>query len=315
MEIHKESIIDSLRQAWDKIKSVSTSTATGKLVIIIGNKGTGKSETIKYLCKHISGHKFIIAPDSTLQPRPLHPDDKKEYSAIPNCHPVEGQTIEWQPGLYVLEDFPSLDKDAEQELYNLLKDARHEGMTFVIVAHQYKAINKRIFDFADYILLYKNATITAHQLAPKIGGMGNGWAVQRGIKQLKQYQYYLISCDDHKWHNPPLDSRNAEVLRRAVRGWLKPAELSDISFPKQTTTSSTSNRKTKKQTIQRMIQDGKSYNDILQAVKAQYDSATSEAYIWKIKCEMRKAYRTEHALQDNIPEQRYPTYLQDNRRT
>jgi hypothetical protein len=235
-------IIESLKQFLDKdiLKRFSDNIQTrikdpeyGKLIIILGQKGTGKSETIKHLCRELSGYKFVVRLDNNLNPLPMHINDKQDYQKIKDCTVIENGHITWEEGLFIIEDYPYLRSSAESTLYSLLANARHYRMNFILIAHQYSVINKKIFDFANYILLYKDAVITAHQLNRKVGGLGNGHAVIRGLNNLKKYNYYLISCDHKKWHNPSLNSRKVKPLRRAVRGWLKETELTDIDYPKK----------------------------------------------------------------------------------
>jgi len=303
----KINVLESLKQYLDKIKTGVKNTEYGKLVIIIGKQGIGKSETIKYLCKELSGYKFITMPDENLNPKPIPPDDKKDFEKIRGCVIIEDKEIDWKPGLFVMDDFPSLNPDAEKELYNTLATARHYNMNFIIVAHNYKVINKKIFDFANYILLYKDAHITPQQLAHKVGGLGNGWAIDRALQDLQKYHYYLISCDHKKWHNPPLDSRDTKVLHRAVKGWLKDEELTEINYPKKTSGESNTKKEWKLTKIMEMIEQGKDYDEILAEVD------TTREYIWKIKCNMRKRYRIRRGYDRNVPENLYPEYLRDNR--
>jgi len=291
-------ILESLKQYLDKIKTGVKNTEYGKLVIIIGKQGVGKSETIKSLCKELSEHKFIIMPDADLNPQPIHPDDKKDFEKIRGCK-----------GLFVIEDFPFLNSGAEKELYALLAKARHSKMNFIIVVHNYKVINKKIFDFANYILLYKDAHITPQQLAHKVGGLGNGWAIDRALKDLQKYRYYLISCDHKKWHKLPLDSRDTKVLHRAIKGWLEEKELTEINYPKKTSGKSNTKKEWKLTKIMEMIEQGKDYDEILAEVD------TTREYIWKIKCNMREQYRIEAGYGGNVSENIYPEYLRDNRHT
>lgn len=65
--------------------------------------------------------------------------------------------------------------------------------------------------------------------------------------------------------------------------------------------------------IRGMIRQNKTVSEILSYVKANYLKPTSNEYIWKIKCYMRKEYRQENRLPDDLEENKYPTYLQDLR--
>ena len=308
--------LDSLYRGLDKLLTNRKSTQYGKLIVILGMKGSGKTESVKTLCNRLSGHKFVLSPNSNMNPQPLLPSVKKSYTNIPNCTIVEKKLPILQAGLYIIEDFPTLNPQAEQGLYSVLSKARHTKTNFIIIAHQYGVINKKIFDFADYILLYQNAAITPHQLNPKVGGLGNGHAINRALKDLKQYQYIIISCNDSTWTNPFIDSQDTKKLQRALRGQLKSNDLKPISYPKkQGTTTTTHQQKNLKSTLIRtMITQGKSYPDMLTAVQNAFGRPTTIEYIWKIKCNMREEYRQQNNHQQNIPENMYPKYLRDNRR-
>lgn len=308
--------LDDLYQALAKIGVIVKHTGYGKVVVILGSKGSGKTETTKTLCRRLKGYKFVLSPDSNMNPQPLLPSVKAAYAHIKKCTIIENNSPNWQPGLYIIEDFPTLNSQAEQQLYNVLTKVRHHKINVILIAHQYGVINNKIFNLADYILLYQNAIITPHQLNPKVGGLGNGHAINRALKNLKQYHYILISCNDSKWANPFIDSRDTKILQQALRGQLKSNGLKPISYPKkQGTTTTTHQQKNLKSTLIRtMITQGKSYPDMLTAVQNAFGRPTTIEYIWKIKCNMREEYRQQNNHQQNIPENMYPKYLRDNRR-
>ena len=137
--------------------------------------------------------------------------------------------------------------------------------------------------------------------------LGKAWAVDRAMKDLEDYNYYLISCEYKRWHNPSLDSRDVKILHRAVRGWLKEDELTVIEYPKQSNDTRDVHGEWKLSQIMEMIERGKDYDEILLEID------TSREYIWKIKCKMREQYRVRMRYNRDISENLYPKYLRDNR--
>jgi len=292
----------------DKLKVKLKLVKYGNLILLIGQRGTGKSETIKTLCKSISGNKYIVRFDENLSPLPMHNDDKKTYENIPKCIVIENQKdIDWKPGLFVMEDFPSLSESAKRDLYNQIKDARHTQMNFIIVAHDYKVLKDSVFKHSNCILLYQDSVITPHQLKPKVGGLAQGHAIDRALNELPKYNYIFVSFDYKKWHNPSINSRKVDILSKAIRGNLNEHELSDISYPKKQKIQSNTKKQTKRADVISLLKDGKSYGEIRRKLDTSLDT------IYKIKSQEKSKYKEKMGWNKNTPDNQYPSWLQDRR--
>ena len=288
---------------YDKVDVMKKQVTYGQVIILLGLRGKGKSETIKNLCNTISGKKYVISLDKDLSPIPTNDGDKREYNKLSGCKVIEKEKdIRWESGVYILEDFPILTGNANTELYNKIKTARHFGMNFIIVAHDYKVLKNTVFNHANAILIYQDPVITPHQLKPKVGGLGNGYAILRAVKDLQQYHYIFISFDHKKWHNPSLDSRDVGILKKTIRGNLQSSKLSDINYPKKAKTSTKSKNNTRKKLIEILLKEGLTPNQIASGLN------TTPDYIWKEKVYIKKVYIAEHGKQN------LPSYLKDGRR-
>ena len=303
-------ILDQLKRFVDSLNIKFGKANYGKLIILIGGRGTGKSESIKTLCKNVSRDKYVVKFNGDLRPIALSQDDKKEYMDIPKCHIIESEeNIKWSSGLFVFEDFPELYEKADKELYNQVISSRHTFLNFIIICHDIGILSKKILKQANAILLYKDANVTPHQLAPKVGGLKQGWAIYRALQDLKKYEYLFISFDDKRWHNPALNSRNIKPLYQMLRKKLRDADLSKIWYPKKSTKKVVNNDKEWKKTkIQQLMKQRKSAPDIADTLD------TSSEYVWKIKCEMRTNFRKEHSYGHDIADEKYPQYLRDSRK-
>jgi len=287
----------------DNVKVILKQVTNGQVVILLGQRGKGKSETIKSLCKSIGGKKYAIYLDRHLSAIPMNPDDKKDYNKISGCKVIEDNAdILWEPGLYIFEDFPNLTEDASNELYDRVKTARHYGMNFLIVAHDYMVLKNMIFKHANAILLYQDAVITPHQFNPKVGGLGEGHAISRALKDLKQYHYIFVSFDFKKWHNPPLDSRDVGILIKSIRGNLKSSDLSDINYPKRAIVKLITREDTKREYIELLLRHQFTPEQIASALD------TSPENVWKEKSRLKRLYILNNGEGD------LPNYLKDNRR-
>lgn len=303
-------IIEQLKRLIDLLNTKFGNIEYGKLIILIGGRGSGKSESVKTLCKNVSRHKYVVKFNGDLRPIALSQDDKKEYMDIPRCHIIESEEkINWHDGLFIFEDFPELFEKADKELYNQVINIRHTFLNFIIVCHDISILSKKILKQANAILLYKDANITPHQLASKVGGLKQGWAINRALQELGEYEHLFISFDHKRWHNPALDSRNIKPLHRMLRKKLKETDLAEITYPKKTTKKTVNNdKKWKKTDIQRLIEQEYVTPDIAKIVD------TSSAYVWKTKCEMRTRFREEHDHDENITDEMYPLHLKDARK-
>ena len=61
----------------------------GKVVILIGQRKTGKSETVKQLSRKIKGYKYVIKPDKNLMPQKLTSDERNDWKKISKCYLIE----------------------------------------------------------------------------------------------------------------------------------------------------------------------------------------------------------------------------------
>lgn len=289
-------VIDRLRVRLDQVEY-------GKVIILLGATGTGKSETIKRLCSDIWGPKYIVHFNEDLVPQPIHDDDKRDYERISGCIFIENEdNINWQPGLFVMEDFPHLSEVASRGLYNVIRDARHTQMNFLIVAHDYEVLRHTVFRHANAILLYRRAAIASQQLAPRINGLTGGFAVQRALEELQEYHYLLVSFNDRRWCNPSINSRDVRILARIIRGLSIESEISEISYPQRVRHRETIERDTKAELIETLIESGFAIEEIASGLN------TTPAYIWKVKSYMKKRYTADNGELD------LPEYLKDKRR-
>lgn len=289
-------LIDSLKT---KLKLVNY----GHVIILIGQRGTGKSETIKTLCNSISGMKYVVRFDSELNPLSMHDDDERDYEKLPGCHIIENdEEFTWEPGLFIMEDFPSLSESAKQALYNQIKDARHTQLNFLIIAHDYNVLKDTVFRHANSILLFRDSSITEHQLAPRLGGtqaggLQRGHAIRRALADLKQYHYRLVSFDNNKWIQHQIDSRDASILKKIVRGDDRESDYCDIEYEKTVTiyAKTEEERETKRQMIQILLQQGDMNTDeIATAVNTTRDT------VYKEKSNLKR-YLIDTNGEDNIP--------------
>jgi hypothetical protein len=288
-------IVDRIRQLFGNVNN------DGKLIILIGTRGTGKSETIKVLCRNLPGQKYIIRPNQDFLPQPIHEDERGTYQRIRNCTLVENEEdFEWEPGYYVLEDFPMLTSQAGREFYNELIVARHHGINIIILAHEYSVI-RRVFPHANALLLYHGAVISPQALNQRVGGNGRGYAITRAVADLPIYSYRLISFDHSLWTNTQINSRNIDLVINLLQGHLNPNQLSAIDYPRRNVGNPAGHNENKAEDIKILLQEGFSPDEIATALE------TSSAYVWKVKCITRKQYTDENGT-DNIP-----LYLQDGR--
>lgn len=312
----KESKIEAmknwLKRFGDKIKGTFNKEEYGHLIILLGQRKTGKSETVKTLCKQTSGPKYVVKFNEELIPTKIPKDDKKDWKKIPNVTIIEttAQLKNQGSGLLIIEDYPALSTKAKRSLYNKIKDSRHQGYqaNYIIIAHDYSVIKGKIYNQANAILIYKDAAIKPNHLDPKVGGLKQGWAIKRAKDEIQKFQYIFISFDHKRWHNQVhLDSRNTKVLKQAIKGKLKSKHLQDISYPKKSNTTSKTQTKTKKSDIIKMLKQGKDYTEIKKKKKTSLDT------IYKIKSQERRKYREKKGWPKNIPELQYPKWLQDKR--
>lgn len=292
-----------LDRLYDNLRTHLIGVDYGKVIILLGTRGSGKSETIKSLCRNLGGQKYIVHFDQDLSPLPLHADERGIYSRLPGCNLIENEDeFEWHPGIFVMEDFPSLSEEARQELYNLIINARHTRMNFIIVAHDYQVLRRTVFQHANAIMLYRNAVISPQQLSPRVNGLSGGFAVHRALSDLPEYHYRFVSFNDRRWVNSSIDSRDTRLLSRLIRGSLSADELSEITYPRRQNEANRVERVTKRSRIEHLIEEGHSSSDIARAVD------TSPDYVWKVKCYMKRRY----IAQNN--DQNIPPYLNDSRR-
>lgn len=304
--------IERIRDKASCIKGVKY----GKLIIVIGGRGNGKSELVKELCKIISGKKYVIKVDENLNPTKIPEDDKHDYGKIPGCYLIEREdsidelsdvddeykNTDIPSGLIIFEDFPALSEKGKRAIYNSVKDCRHEKTNYIIIAHDYDVLKETVFKHASAICIFKDAAINALQLNTRLNDLSKAHAVMRAKRNLKEYQYIFVSFDDKKWHKNFLDSRNVDVLRRFLRGKLNDDDLQDIDYPKDKKTKSSPNTETKKHQIEKLIEKGVDIPTIVKTFE------TSEAYVWKIRHYMRRKY-----IEENGPGN-IPSYLRDFRR-
>ena len=91
----------------DSIKLIMKQVEHGQVIILLGQRGRGKSETVKSLCKKLSGHKYVVRLNENLCAIHMNPDDKKDYTKLPRCKVIEDtEDIIWESGIYIFEDFP-----------------------------------------------------------------------------------------------------------------------------------------------------------------------------------------------------------------
>jgi|GEM_PF-5183510 len=291
-----------LDRLYDSLRTHLTHVEYGKVIILLGTRGSGKSETIKSLCRNLSGQKYIVRFDEDLSPLPLHADEREIYSRLPACNLIENDDeLDWHPGIFVMEDFPSLSEEARQSLYNVIINIRHLRMNFLIVAHDYQVLRRTVFQHANAIMLYRNAVISPQQLAPRINGLSGGFAINRALNDLPEYHYRFVSFNTRRWVNSSINSRDIRLLSRLIRGQLSADELSDITYPRRQN-ECRREQETKRSTIESLIEEGLSPIEIATALD------TSPDYIWKIKCYMKKRYIA------NNHDQNIPPYLNDSRR-
>jgi hypothetical protein len=292
-----------LDRLYDNLRTHLIGANYGKVIILLGTRGSGKSETIKSLCRNLGGQKYIVHFDQELIPLPLHDDERNIYSRLPGCNIIENEDeFDWHPGIFVMEDFPFLSEEARQTLYNVIIDARHTRMNFLIVAHDYQVLRRTVFQHANAILLYRNAVISPQQLAPRVNGLSSGFAIHRALNVLPEHHYRFISFDERRWVNASIDSRDTRALSRLTRGLLSVDELSDITYPRRQNVANRVERETKRSRIESLIEEGRNSPEIARAVD------TSPEYVWKVKCYMKKRYIA------NNNGQNIPHYLDDGRR-
>jgi len=141
----KERIKKGIDKFITKIKEIiGKSGAEGKILILIGGRGSGKTETIKNLCNEVKGKKYVFEFNKDGEFVELNDKDKKEYSNIKDCAIIEdmdNQDIE--AGLYINEDFSKPTRDGEAVYLDLIKHTRHKGINIMIVTHTLNQIPRR----------------------------------------------------------------------------------------------------------------------------------------------------------------------------
>ena len=130
--------------------------------------------------------------------------------------------------------------------------------------------------------------------------MANGHAIDRAKNDLEQYHYIFVSFDHKKWHNPPFDSRDIKILKKAIRGNLEPSELSDIFYPKKNNTVTNAKKETEKELIKELIKIELTIEEIMSCTNLDH-----AGYIWQIKHYMKKDFINEYGKQN------LPKYLKD----
>jgi hypothetical protein len=300
-----ERVKNWLKRFGDRVGQSIKPEEYGHVIILIGQRKTGKSETVKTLCRQISGDKYIIKFDENLLPTQIPIDDKKDYVKIPGCKVIESidQLNETSAGLLIIEDFPDLTDEGKRAIYNKIKDSRHEGYqaNYIIVAHDYKVLKDTVFDQANAILIYRDAAIQPTQLKPRVG-LSNGHTIDRAKSDLKQFHYIFVSFDTKQWCNPFLDSRDVNILKKAIRGQQRNLELKEIEYPRKAMLLRKPKRMTKTEFIEALLMIGLTSEEIATGLD------TSPEYIWKVKVYLKKRY-----IAENGPEN-LPPYLRDSRR-
>jgi hypothetical protein len=301
----KEIVYNWLKKFGQTIKQGFNKEEYGKVIVLIGQKKTGKSETVKALCKNLKCDKYIIKFNSDLTLDKIPDDDKKDWKKIKGCNLIEDvNKLSETSGFLILEDLPLLTGNEQAKIYNMLKDSRHKGYqaNYLIVVHNYEAIRKTIIGFANAILIYKDAPINHFQIGDRLGDYSMGHAVKRAKQDLKDFHYIFISLDNKKWCNPSIDSRDVTILKKFLKGKLKEDELKKIYYPKKSDKLLKPREKTKRDIIEQMINEGYKQEEI--SVKVD----TSIEYIWKVKSNLKKRYIREKGP-NNLP-----SYLKDNRK-
>jgi len=265
----------------NKIKNIfGLSKVEGKIIIVIGGRGSGKTETAKHLCKEFKGKKFVFEFDRYGDFMELNEKDKEEYKDISNCTIIEDDETELEAGLYINEDFSMLTKEGEAKYLELLKHIRHKGINIVIITHSIGQIPNDILHVANCLLLYKNAGVTPQKLATLITPK-KAYAIKRELSNLKEYEYYFISLEDEAWISHPISNRDVKVIKDYLNGKLK--ELEDIR---------TDNNNDDKED-KRMANAKKSEIEILISRGFPYDLIaricdTKKSYIMKLASEIRR---------------------------
>jgi hypothetical protein len=308
-EVSREStrnkVINWFKRFGYAINKVYNKEEYGKVIILLGQKKTGKSETIKTLCKEISGDKHIVKFDEKFLPTKIADDERKDWRKIPGCKLIENEKqLCDASGNFIFEDFPCLDEECIKLIYNKIKDSRHDGYlaNYFIIAHSYKVIKGTVLDFANAILIYRDAPIKPQQIGARLGNLGHGHAIDRAKNELKEYHYLFVSLDNKKWCNPSINSRDVSILKKILKNKLKEDELKEIHYPKKSDKLVKPKKETKREIIEQMFKDGFEQEDILNSVK------TTSGYIWKVKVYMKKRYVKDNGI-DNLP-----YYLEDNRK-
>lgn len=266
----------------NKIKKIfGFSKVEGKIIIAIGGRGGGKTETAKQLCRELKGKKFVFEFDRNGDFIELNEKDKDEYRDIPNCTIIEDGEVELEAGLYINEDFSMLTKEGEAKYLELLKHIRHKGINIIIITHSIGQIPNNILHVVNCLLLYKNAGITPQKLATLITPK-KAYAIKRALSNLKEYEYYFISLEDEAWVSQPIDNRDVKILKDYLNGKLK--ELEDIRTDNNNEGDKEDKRRAnaKKPEIEDAISKGMSYD----LIAKRYD--TKKSYIMKIASEMRR---------------------------
>ena len=319
-----EKIVDWMRRIMDRASQL-TGIKDGKVIIVIGGRGNGKSELVKKFCRSLSGTKYILKVDENLNPTEISRDDKDDYKKIPGCRLIENKedmesalnengknlsnkdeedrSIDLPSGLTIFEDFPALSQEGEKAIYNIVKDCRHKKVNLIIIAHDYKVLKNSVFKHASAICIFKDAAINAPQLNTRLNDLSKAHAIIRAKSDLGNYQYIFVSFDDRKWHKDFLNNRDVEILRKFLRGKLSEKDLSDIDYPKKNSRYSPVRQKTKRRCIEEMIKENKM--DLPSIAKA---IGTSDAYVWKVKHYMKKEYLEKHGGHS------LPPYLEDCRK-
>ncbi len=254
-------------------------TVEGKILILIGGRGSGKTETAKQLCKELRGPKSVFELNSNGEFTPLNDKDRKEYEAIRGVTIVTGDDTEFQPGLFINEDFSGLTGDGEAKYLEWLKHIRHKGINVVIVTHTLKQIPENILQTSNCLLLYKNAGMSAQKLATLITTR-KAYAIKAALSSLNDYEYYFLSIEDELWHNPT-ENRDAGIIKKYLQGKIR-GELHEIETDKQKQHHEDLRKKNAKTPhIREAIRQGRDYTWIT----AEYQ--TSYNYVKKIASEMR----------------------------
>lgn len=297
-----------LNRLFDRLRVRFGNVEYGKLIILLGERGTGKSETVKRLCNSLHGNKYVVHFDENLEPLPIHQDDRESYQNINGCQIIENdEEIQWNPGIFIMEDFPRLTERGQIELYNQIRNIRHTQMNFLIVAQDYDAVKGIVFRHSNVICLYQNAAITPHQFKPRFGGgLRPGWGIYHALQDLNQYHYILVSLEHRGWIRNQLNSRDTNILYQYIRGMVNNNHFEEINYQNPNRIIAQQNRNNNRilqwEIIEDMLKEDEKIDEIASALNTTYNN------IWRTTTRLRNRY-----LIDN-PGEDLPYYLRDRRR-